>query len=473
MMASYKEAYLHLLKQHHATLAQKGSLAAPHYAVAIQSLTVCPIAMTAVDKLEVLEGFSAGVRRTLAQLVAEEGGEAVVMAELSRRRSAVQAGRPLLESIDTIGTDGISQSTPQASIGHRPPSGGSRRATAPARDAEPLQKSAKQDAQKLQKSRKDPPPGSSGTTCKLYHPPLQSGGYAIMIALLLLGRSARAEQAEADSTQEGASFTKDEVIALASKHCRQSFTHQFANRRGGSSGGAQVPKYATAWARMKTLLQKGLIWQRGRPARFTLSPEGNKVARQLARQAHLDVQMSSDDESDADKENADRYLQASTSTQPQGPSGRPLGQATAGQDTATRPANTRDDQSSSEDDNEIEFAPASPSPEPPRPGTATGQRRPRAVCTLILPPKEIFDEPEAPPTTPQTPPQYATRPLRSSSSSSATTSRPSRPRSSIWLPPKELATTTRPKSTGGAAVRAANRPPKYTPRPSDHVIVID
>lgn len=282
----------------------KASLAAPYYASAIRSLTACSVPISSVDALEALEGFSAGIRRILKQLVQEAGGEEAIAKSLARAKTT-QGRRNLLESLNSINEAPEHHIAANSAV-LQPPQKSIKRMDGNVRQA----KNAKSSAQFARKSPtarvmkdkdreapvslRSPPKAQEAAKRrpnKQYVPHEGSGGYAILLALFLLSRSRNG----ADEQSQEASFTKDEVITFASKYCRYSFTHQFASRSTG--GGGKVPKYATAWARMKTLLSKGLVWQRGRPARFSLSPDGQLVGRQIARAAGQDIpEPESDDE---------------------------------------------------------------------------------------------------------------------------------------------------------------------------------
>lgn len=94
---------------------------------------------------------------------------------------------------------------------------------------------------------------------KPYVPALRSGPYAIVLALATLGEDATV------------GMTKPSLIELAQPHCDASFTVP-----------ADPTKFYTAWNSMKTLLDKGLVYERGRPLRrYTLTDEGWEVARRI------------------------------------------------------------------------------------------------------------------------------------------------------------------------------------------------
>lgn len=94
---------------------------------------------------------------------------------------------------------------------------------------------------------------------KSYVPAFRSGGYAI-----ILGLSTQSE----DSHTE---MTKAELIEAAQPHCDSSFTAP-----------SDPTKFYTAWNSIKTLLQKELVYERGRPLRrYSLTDEGWEVVRRI------------------------------------------------------------------------------------------------------------------------------------------------------------------------------------------------
>lgn len=92
---------------------------------------------------------------------------------------------------------------------------------------------------------------------KPYVPALRSGPYAIVMALSTL-----------DKNNPG--ITKSEVISLAEEYTDASF-----------SAPAQANSYYTAWNSMKTLTNKDLVNERGKPKRYSLLDEGWEVARRI------------------------------------------------------------------------------------------------------------------------------------------------------------------------------------------------
>lgn len=94
---------------------------------------------------------------------------------------------------------------------------------------------------------------------KAYVPTFRSGPYAIIIALSTLPE------------EDGAGMTKAELIEIAQEHCDASF-----------SAPSDPTKFYTAWSSMKTLQQKELVYERGRPLRkYALTDEGWEVAKRI------------------------------------------------------------------------------------------------------------------------------------------------------------------------------------------------
>ena len=94
---------------------------------------------------------------------------------------------------------------------------------------------------------------------KAYVPAFRSGGYA-----LLIGLSNVAEDSSAG-------MTKADLIDASQPHCDSSFTAP-----------SDPTKFYTAWNSMKTLFQKELVYERGRPLRrYALTDEGWEVAKRI------------------------------------------------------------------------------------------------------------------------------------------------------------------------------------------------
>jgi crossover junction endonuclease MUS81 len=100
---------------------------------------------------------------------------------------------------------------------------------------------------------------------KQYVPALRSGGYAIILALATL-----------DENHAGG-YTKDQVCSLAQPYCDSSFT---APANEGS--------FYTAWNSIKTLKSNGLVYEKGRPARYSLSDDGWDLARRFQKSSNPD-----------------------------------------------------------------------------------------------------------------------------------------------------------------------------------------
>ena len=102
-----------------------------------------------------------------------------------------------------------------------------------------------------------------------YVPALRSGPYAIIRALSTL---------KEDSAQ---GMTKVEIIAEGQQHCDSSF-----------SAPSDPTKFFTAWNSIKTLTEKDLVYERGRPLRkYALTEEGWEVAKRIKRAAAGDHQV--------------------------------------------------------------------------------------------------------------------------------------------------------------------------------------
>ncbi|KAK3300879.1 ERCC4 domain-containing protein [Chaetomium fimeti] len=93
---------------------------------------------------------------------------------------------------------------------------------------------------------------------KAYVPAYRSGAYALVVALSKPG-------------QEVVGMPKADLIEEAQPHCDSSF-----------SAPSDPTKFYTAWNSMKTLLQKELVYERGRPLkRYALTDEGWEVAKRI------------------------------------------------------------------------------------------------------------------------------------------------------------------------------------------------
>jgi crossover junction endonuclease MUS81 len=101
-------------------------------------------------------------------------------------------------------------------------------------------------------------PAKKAKKPKAYVPAYRSGAYALVVALSSAG-------------EESTGLPKAELIEKAQPHCDSSF-----------SAPADPTKFYTAWNSMKTLLQKELVYERGRPLkRYCLTDEGWEVAKRI------------------------------------------------------------------------------------------------------------------------------------------------------------------------------------------------
>jgi crossover junction endonuclease MUS81 len=115
---------------------------------------------------------------------------------------------------------------------------------------------------------------------KLYVPAYRSGAYALVLGLSTL---------DEDSLT---GMTKAELIEAAEPHCDASFTAP-----------SDPTKFYTAWNSMKTLIQKELVVERGRPLRrYALTDDGWEVARRTKKTKEF----SKDNETVADSSQAVR-----------------------------------------------------------------------------------------------------------------------------------------------------------------------
>lgn len=111
------------------------------------------------------------------------------------------------------------------------------------------------------------PPAKKQRKAKPYVPTLRSGPYALLIALAK----------ESGNSSHG--MTKSALIEAAQPYCDSSFTVP-----------SDPSKFYTAWNSMKTLIQKDLVYEQGRPLkRYFLTDEGWEVAKRIMETA-TDVQ---------------------------------------------------------------------------------------------------------------------------------------------------------------------------------------
>ncbi|TAQ84241.1 hypothetical protein B7494_g7435 [Chlorociboria aeruginascens] len=102
---------------------------------------------------------------------------------------------------------------------------------------------------------------------KPYVPALRSGSYALVLALATLDETA------------SCGITKAQTIELAQPHCDSSFTAP-----------SDPTKFYTAWNSMKTLVEKDLVYEKGRPLRkYSLTEEGWEVARRIKNTSDPDL----------------------------------------------------------------------------------------------------------------------------------------------------------------------------------------
>ncbi|GFF75886.1 crossover junction endonuclease mus81 [Aspergillus lentulus] len=105
----------------------------------------------------------------------------------------------------------------------------------------------------------DDQPAKKPRKAKPYVPSLRSGPYALLLGLATLDENA----------SQG--LTKAQLIEKAQPHCDSSFTAP-----------PDPSKFYTAWNSMKTLLQKELVYEYGRPLRrYALTEEGWEVAKRI------------------------------------------------------------------------------------------------------------------------------------------------------------------------------------------------
>lgn len=103
------------------------------------------------------------------------------------------------------------------------------------------------------------PPAKKVRKVKTYVPSLRSGPYALILALSSLPED------------QSVGLTKAQLIEQAQEHCDSSFTAP-----------VDTTKFYTAWNSMKTLVDKDLVYEKGRPLRrYLLSDEGWEVAKKI------------------------------------------------------------------------------------------------------------------------------------------------------------------------------------------------
>ncbi|RYP93467.1 hypothetical protein DL770_000351 [Monosporascus sp. CRB-9-2] len=102
-------------------------------------------------------------------------------------------------------------------------------------------------------------PAKKQRKTKPYVPALRSGAYALILGLASLGEDA------------SMGMTKNQLIEAAQPHCDSSFTAP-----------SDPTRFYTAWNSMRTLVDKDLVRERGRPSkRYMLTDEGWEAARRI------------------------------------------------------------------------------------------------------------------------------------------------------------------------------------------------
>lgn len=136
---------------------------------------------------------------------------------------------------------------------------------------------------------------------KPYVPTYRSGPYAIILALSTIDEDAPS------------GLTKTETIDLAQLHCDSDFNVP-----------SDPTKFYTAWNSIKTLLEKDLVYEKGRPLRkYALTEEGWEVAKRIRNTAELGQTVLDEFTSkDKDTEDSD-CMEITSSPHRPGPSRRP------------------------------------------------------------------------------------------------------------------------------------------------------
>jgi crossover junction endonuclease MUS81 len=162
--------------------------------------------------------------------------------------------------------------------------------------------------QKAKKSKggdgEDGAPVKKARKPKAYVPALRSGPYAIILALSTLSENA------------STGLTKVDTIELAQPHCDSSF-----------SAPSDPNKFYTAWNSMKTLVDKDLVEEKGRPLRrYALTDEGWEVAKRIKKTVEPDQEVL---ESFVNTAQADGEFEELTSSPIRSAPSRPESQAAA------------------------------------------------------------------------------------------------------------------------------------------------
>ncbi|KAL8782671.1 MAG: hypothetical protein Q9195_009601 [Heterodermia aff. obscurata] len=123
----------------------------------------------------------------------------------------------------------------------------------------PKKSRKRQSLEGLETPSQEAPQPKKPRKAKPYVPKLQTGPYAILMALSSLDKDAEQR------------LSKAEICLLAQEHCEASFTAP-----------SEPGKFYTAWNSMKTLEDKDLVYSKGRPQRkYQLTEEGWEVARRI------------------------------------------------------------------------------------------------------------------------------------------------------------------------------------------------
>jgi crossover junction endonuclease MUS81 len=135
---------------------------------------------------------------------------------------------------------------------------------------------------------------------KPYVPTYRSGSYAIILALSTIDEDAPS------------GLTKTETIELAQPHCDSNF-----------NAPSDPTKFYTAWNSIKTLLDKDLVYEKGRPLRkYSLTEEGWEVAKRI-RETAEPGQNIMDEITSKDKDDNDGFMEIPSSPARPGPSWEP------------------------------------------------------------------------------------------------------------------------------------------------------
>ncbi|KAM5482032.1 Crossover junction endonuclease mus81 [Microsporum audouinii] len=144
---------------------------------------------------------------------------------------------------------------------------------------EPPQKAVKKRPSTDELPQTESQPTKRPKKTKPYVPTLRSGPYALLLGLATLDKNS------------SVGLTKAQLIEVAQPHADASFTAP-----------PDPNKFHTAWNSMKTLLQKDLVYERGRPLkRYLLTDEGWEIAKQIQKTVRGNSQAPSDPRGTIDK----------------------------------------------------------------------------------------------------------------------------------------------------------------------------